>query len=344
MLFLHVYIYLKCRTGYLKHITEYTDKVQVQPYLKKGDDGADDADLTNRVVIVTGANSGVGKIISMYCAAKNAKVYMICRSEQRGLDAKKDIIEQTKLSNADNIQVLIADVSELAQVRRVVLEIQSKEKFVNAVVCNAGVLLNERQDTSEGNEVTFACHLLGGTYLLSSLLLPQLQQAAISDPTIGGRVVMVTSGGMYNSAIPSWDIMTCNKEKNIPYDGTMAYTYAKRGQVVLAEQWSTQYNTDGDVKFVTAHPGWTDTPAVEEAYGSQKKYLEPLREPWQGAEGISWLVSTNLNNINSGELYLDRKIQKKHLAGPFMSEGTFTKNTVEEIKTFMEHLKQTAGL
>ena len=43
----------------------------------------------------------------------------------------------------------------------------------------------------------------------------------------------------------------------------------------------------------SCHPGWVDPPAVEEAYGSKKKFLEPMRNGWQGAEGIAWLMSTN---------------------------------------------------
>jgi len=48
--------------------------------------------------------------------------------------------------------------------------------------------------------------------------------------------------------------------------------------------------------------------------------------------------------LQSGEFYLDRKVQRKHLSGPFMTEGSFTKNKPAEIAAFMENLKQTAGL
>lgn len=324
------------RTGYLKHIKEYTEPVQSSPSLRRGEVGADDADLTSKVVVVTGANSGLGKMVSTYCAAKGARLYMICRDKDRGEKARQEIIQETS-ADSTNVQVLLADVGELSQVRKVAAEIQEKENKIHAVVCNAGVLLNDRQVTSEKNEVTFACHLLGGTYLLSSLLLPQLQAADDKE----GRVVIVTSGGMYNSAIPSWDVMTNSNPEKKKYDGTMAYTYAKRGQVVLAEEWTKQYP---DVTFVTVHPGWSDTPAVTEAFGDSKKYLEPLREPWEGAEGVAWLVQAKRANITSGELYLDRKTQVKHLAGPFMSEGTFTKNSKDEISAFLDNLKKAAGL
>jgi dehydrogenase/reductase SDR family protein 12 len=75
-----------------------------------------------------------------------------------------------------------------------------------------------------------------------------------------------------------------------------------------------------------------------------KKYLHPLREPWEGAEGICWLLGADSTKLESGGLYLDRKPQTKHLAGPFFTEGSYTKNKPEEVNSFMEKLKQAANL
>lgn len=331
------------RTGYLKHVSSYyTEPPQSKPNLRKGQEGADSVDLTGKTVVVTGANSGLGKEVATYAASKGANLYMLCRSPDKAKVARDEI---ANLSDNDNIQVVLADLSERSQVRRAAAEIQAScgEEAIDCLVCNAGVLLNEQRNSSEGLEQTFASHLLGGTYLLTELLLPQLKKANGT-----GRVVVVTSGGMYNTALPSFDVMTsytasgsAEKPSKFQYSGNLAYAYAKRGQVVLVEQWSKQHS---DVKFVTVHPGWTDTPAVEEAYGEQKKYLEPMREPWQGAEGVAWLAAAAASELQSGELYLDRKVQKKHIAGPFMSEGTFTKNKPEEIQAFMEKLRETSGL
>lgn len=83
---------------------------------------------------------------------------------------------------------------------------------------------------------------------------------------------------------------------------------------------------------------------MEEAYGDMKSYLNPMRTPWQGAEGVAWLMATDQSNIESGALYLDRKPQVKHLAGPFFTEGTFTKNTESEVDELIENLKKAAGL
>ena len=106
-----------------------------------------------------------------------------------------------KETSNENINILLGDVGELKQVRDIVSKLQEKESIVHCLVCNAGVLLNDRKETSEGNEITFASHLLGGSFLLSQLLLPQLHPVESS----GGRVIFVSSGGMYTSKFPDWD-------------------------------------------------------------------------------------------------------------------------------------------
>lgn len=120
------------------------------------------------------------------------------------------------------------------------------------------------------------------------------------------------------------------------YDGNLVYAYAKRGQVLLAEVWAKEYP---DIKVVSSHPGWTLTEAVDAAYGDSKKYLEPLRTPWEGAEGIAWLLACPFNSIESGAFYLDRVSQVKHVAGPFFTEGSFTKNSEAEVAEMMKQLQ-----
>ena len=282
------------------------------------------------------ANSGLGKELATYAAAKGASVYMLCRSKERAEKARDEIVAST--SN-ENVKILLADVGELSQVKAAAQELQSKETQVDCLVCNAGVLLNEKKLTSVGMEATFASHLVGGSYFLAKLLNPQLEVSAANgkDP----RVIFVTSAGMYLSKMPSWDIAT-NTAPGEKYDGVMSYCYAKRGQVILAEELSKQNN---GVKYVSAHPGWSDTAAVDDAFGSNKKLFEPLRKVWSGAEGLAWLMGgANGNTLQNGSFYLDREVQPKHLAGAFMTEGSYTKNSKSEIQSLMANLKKTCGI
>jgi dehydrogenase/reductase SDR family protein 12 len=188
-------------------------------------------------------------------------------------------------------------------------------------------LLNEKTLTADGIETTFASHFLFGTYLLGCLAMPVL------ECTPESRLVVVSSGGMYNTAFPDW--ATATSTGQAAYSGNLAYAYAKRGQVLLMERWAIEHP---NVKCLSCHPGWTDTPAVDEAYGSQKKYLEPLRTPWQGSEGIAWLCVAPCDQLESGAFYLDREPRVKHMAGLFFSEGSFTKNSPSDVDNMIRGL------
>ena len=89
--------------------------------------------------------------------------------------------------------------------------------------------------------------------------------------------------------------------------------------------------------------------------GQNKKYLEPMRTPWQGAEGICWLAcaavtpaasafddAPSSERIIPGGFYLDRSPRCKHIAGPFMSEGSATRNSEVEVDNFIANLRHAA--
>lgn len=293
-------------------------------------------DLSERVFLITGANSGVGKEVAEFLASKGAKIFMLCRSRERAEAARAAIVEKT---GNQKVHILVGDAGLEADVRRCWQEFAQEAGAgtprLDGLVCNAGALMNEKTLTAEGVEVTFASHLLFGTYLLGSLALPAL------EATPDSRLVVVSSGGMYNFAFPDWETATSTcLDPKAKYDGQFAYGYAKRGQVLLCERWAAQHPT---VKVVTCHPGWAGTPAVDSAYGETKKYLEPMRSPWEGAEGIAWLCVAPPEKLESGAFYLDRAPQAKHIAGPFFTEGSHTKNSPGEVDEMMRRLEDWAS-
>lgn len=324
-------------TGYFKHVSQYTDPVQKAVIVGDNDPNSDGVDLSGKTVLVTGANQGIGKEIATYAAGKRATVYMLCRNKERAESARKEIQE---LTNNKNVNILLADVSEPKQIKRVVAEFQAKEQKLDALVCNAGALFNERKLNSEGQEVTLMAHLVSGSYQLTKMLMPSLKKA--SDQNSGEpRVIYVASGGMYNAKFPEWEVAASTGEHESSYDGNLAYSYAKRGQVLMAERFTKEYP---EISFVSSHPGWVRTVGVDASFGKAAKVLEPMRSTWGGAEGICWLTATAKKNLEGGAFYLDRMPQRKHIAGAFMTDGEFTKNTDEEVHVMMKKLEQTCGV
>lgn len=206
-------------------------------------------DLKEKVYVVTGANAGIGKEVTQYLASKGATIYMVCRNPERAEASRNEIIQKTR---NDKLHLLLGDCSLESDIRRVWKEFENHQTALtgstklHGLICNAGALSSEKTLTSEGVEVTFAAHLLFGTYLLGRLALPTLSRTADS------RLVVVSSGGMYNSKFPSWETATATNPA-VKYDGQFQYVYAKRGQVLLCERWAEEYKDK--VKVVSCHPG-----------------------------------------------------------------------------------------
>jgi len=139
----------------------------------------------------------------------------------------------------------------LEEVRALAARLLKKGKAIDVLVNNAGALINAREETAEGLEKNFALLLLS-PYLLSSLLRPLLKKAASQHGV--ARVVNVLSGGMYTQKIHVDDLQS----RKGSYSGSVAYARAKRGLMILTEEWARRWARDGIV-VNALHPGWADT-------------------------------------------------------------------------------------
>jgi NAD(P)-dependent dehydrogenase (short-subunit alcohol dehydrogenase family) len=104
------------------------------------------------------------------------------------------------------------------------------------------------------------------------------------------------------------DLQSTRKE----YKGSIAYARAKRGQVILTELWAERLADDGVVVHAM-HPGWADTPGVEESLPIFRRVTKPfLRTPEQGADTIVWLAASEVAAETSGKFWLDRRPRSTH--------------------------------
>jgi NAD(P)-dependent dehydrogenase (short-subunit alcohol dehydrogenase family) len=157
-----------------------------------------------------------------------------------------------------------------------------------------------RTESPQGHELTMALHVLGPV-LMTQLLRPRL---AGHD----GRVLFVTSGGMYGQRLRADDPEFTRGE----YSGTTAYARSKRAQVellpVLAERW----RSDGIAVHAT-HPGWADTPGVADSLPTFRRITGPLlRDAEGGSDTTVWLAATD-PQPPSGHLWHDRRARPTHL-------------------------------
>lgn len=253
--------------------------------------------LAGSTVLVTGANSGIGKAIAAGVAGLGAAVLLTVRDRARGEAARRDILGAAP--GAD-VQVERCDVSDLQGVRSFAADLVTRVPRLDAVIHNAGVMPPERTRTEEGHELSLATHVLG-PMLLTELLLPAL--VASPDP----RVVLMSSGGMYTQRLPADDI----EYRHGRYRGAVAYARSKRIQValtpLLADRWAAQ-----SVMVACMHPGWADTPGVATALPAFRKVTRPLlRTPEQAADTAVWLTATTPTPV-SGEFWHDRAVRPVH--------------------------------
>ena len=257
-----------------------------------------DVDLSGRVVAVTGANGGLGLAASRAFAARSAATWLIVRNRERGEAAASSL--RREFPDAE-IQVGVADMSDLESVKHFTDNFEPPR--VDALIHNAGALVNARTTTADGLELTCATHL-AGPYLLTRLLEAKLEAAQ------QGRIIWVSSGGMYTQKLDVGKLFDPPER----FNGTTAYAQAKRAQVVVSESLADEYSySSGKITSNAMHPGWAKTPGVSEALPQFNQMMSSrLRSPEQGADTIVWLAAAPRIAETTGQFFLDRQARKTH--------------------------------
>lgn len=290
-----------------------------------------DVDLSGRRCLVTGANSGIGYETALAMADLGADVVLLCRNEERGVEALERIREKT---GSARVSLEIVDMSHMESVRAAADRLTAGP--IDILVHNAGVLPDERIQTRDGLELTFATHVVG-PFLLTRLLGESLEKSR------DGRVIWVSSGGMYTRRLNVEDPNWTNRE----YDGVLAYAETKRAQVILAELWAEAMRGKS-VVVNSMHPGWADTPAVQ---GSLPRFhrltRQILRTPAEGADTVIWLAASRAARRSSGRFFFDRSERSTHLI-PITKESEAARRALWDlcgglISTRTHEIEETKG-
>lgn len=171
---------------------------------KSFDAKALDVDVSSRTFMITGANSGIGKDTAAFLAKKGATVHMVCRSETRGEEARKEISES---SGSDKVKLHILDMSQPRKVWEFVEKFLSSSEALHVLINNAGCMVNTREVDEDGLEKNFATNTLG-TYILTTGLIPLI--AKHESP----RVVTVSSG-LYKTIILAYIFKITSENPNV---------------------------------------------------------------------------------------------------------------------------------
>jgi dehydrogenase/reductase SDR family member 12 len=258
-----------------------------------------DMNLAGRVVVITGPTSGLGAATAHMLAPTGAQLVLVARNQLK-CDAFAEKLRVT--FPQCNPVVVIAEMGDLVSVANAARQIREQFPRVDVLVHNAGALLQERAVSPQGIEQTIASHVVG-PHLMTTMLRDVLRAA-------NGRVVTVSSGGMYSTALPQLHNGESLEMPISDYNGTRQYAFAKRAQVTLNELWADK---EPNIEFVAMHPGWADTPGVQESIPLFRTFTKPiLRTAQQGADTIAWLAAVRPLPQKSGTFWSDREVRSVH--------------------------------
>jgi NAD(P)-dependent dehydrogenase (short-subunit alcohol dehydrogenase family) len=202
-------------------------------------------DQTGRVVIVTGANSGLGLVTARELARAGAKVVIACRDTTKGDRAEAEI--QAQVPGAD-LDVRALDLADLASVRGFVARLTGEHDSIDLLINNAGVMAPPRRLTVDGFESQFGTNHLGH-FALTGLLLPTLMSAP--KP----RVVTLSSSA---HRIGKMDFDDLQGERH--YNNWRAYGQSKLSNLLFCFELARRATAAGTgLLSVAAHPGYAAT-------------------------------------------------------------------------------------
>ena len=180
--------------------------------------------LTNKTILITGANSGIGKAAAIQLARLGADVVMACRNSERGLKAMQDVIA---LTGSNKVDLLPMDLSSQASIRDAIDQFNDRHQHLDVLIHNAATFdhtLKRPVLTADGVEMVFATNHLG-PFLLTHLLLDTLKANAPS------RIITVASKGLMT--YPFLDIEFDNLNGEHKFDMQYAYYHSKQAQVMF---------------------------------------------------------------------------------------------------------------
>jgi len=237
--------------------------------------------LAGKVCLVTGATAGIGKVTAAALAAQGAEVFITGRNQVK-LDETREWIKSE--TGNETIRVLLADFSDLDQVREMAETFKERTSQLDVLVNNAGAFFNSRRETPYGVEMTFLVNHLA-SFLLTNLLLETLQASAPA------RIVIVSSDGHRQGTMDFDDL---GFERG--YFGMKAYGRSKLANILFTYELARRL--DGSQVTANAlHPGHVATDMWKTSFplvGPALKWVMGFfaLSPEQGADTSIYLASS----------------------------------------------------
>uniref|UniRef100_A0A1L8E4K0 Putative dehydrogenase with different specificities related to short-chain alcohol dehydrogenase n=1 Tax=Nyssomyia neivai TaxID=330878 RepID=A0A1L8E4K0_9DIPT len=271
----------------------------IHKYAQGGQFKKDHIKMEGKVVLITGANTGIGKESAIDLARRGAKIYMGCRDIKRGEDARLEVIEK---SGNTNIHFRQLDLASMSSIRTFAANFKNEEDRLDVLMNNAGVMMCPKSHTEDGFEMQIGVNHMGH-FLLTNLLLDLLKKSAPS------RIINVSSIGHRFGSINKNDL---NSEKS--YNRISAYGQSKLANILFTRELVRRLEGT-KVTANSLHPGAVNTELARHIPAFFQYLLRPAgyllyKTPKSGAQTqIRLAVDPDLENV-TGKYFSDCKVTK----------------------------------
>ncbi len=258
-----------------------------------------------RIAVVTGASSGIGKVTATALAAQGWHVIATGRDAGRTAAAEAEIRDASVGGRVDMIR---GDLSLMADARRLADEIAALTDKVDVLINNAGGITDRLVMTSEGLEANFAGNHLG-PFVLTNRLLPLLQAAAADAPAGAVRIIQTSSEA--HEMIPSLNLDDMQGLDH--YDPGMAYCAGKLANMLFTRALAARLAGTGIVVHAMT-PGPTASRFFSYASKETQEYTKnlPMVTEEQGADTLIWLATAEEPGRSTGGYWKERRPRKPH--------------------------------
>jgi NAD(P)-dependent dehydrogenase (short-subunit alcohol dehydrogenase family) len=246
--------------------------------------------MNNKVVVITGATSGIGEVAAEKLAGMGARLVLIARNKTRA----EATLARLRTTNATKHSVYYADLSRLSEMKRVGREIAAAEPRIDVLVNNAGAIFGRREVTPDGLELTFATNHMS-YFVLTHILRDRLAAAATA------RVVSTSSDAHRNAKLNFDDLQSARN-----YSGFGVYSRSKLCNILFTRELARRLSGTG-ITANCLHPGFVNTRFGDDSRGLLAAAFRLAKKfaisPEKGAETMVYLASSADVADTTGEYF-----------------------------------------
>jgi NAD(P)-dependent dehydrogenase (short-subunit alcohol dehydrogenase family) len=299
-------------------------------------------DLTGKVALITGANTGIGLVTATQLAKQGATVVIACRDVAKGVQAAKKASPSPSLDTKNNVECMQLDLASLESVRTFAKEFQEKYPRLDFLVLNAGVMACPKSLTKDGFELQFGTNHLGH-FLLANLLLPTLKKSApsrvITLSSCAHDKMLINPPGTISFEDPNWETRR--------YSPWPAYSQSKLANMLFARELAKRCEGTGVTSY-SLHPGFVQSSLTRHLAGQEgvgKKLFDAFAMSrvsglgmipvWEGTQMSLSLILTPAEKLENGAYFA-----QKDSPGEYEG-GSETANTAATL--FLDEAKDEDG-